>query len=158
MKSDTQFSLQFQDFVGKFIASLGRLAEKFGTCDPEADSGGVVAQPGQHIHWPEVVMGFCFASAVQIATLWSQLQSNFAPIFDVVSTAILLSFATIFVSKYIGSKFPRTALVLEQLGVLFAVTGFFITVTISFPKPLVITTWVVYVICLFIILVCNCFY
>ncbi|PON83625.1 hypothetical protein TorRG33x02_205820 [Trema orientale] len=159
MKSYKEFFLQFHGFLVKLVALLCWLAEKFGTCFPEADVGAVVAdQPGQHIHWPEVIMGFCFASALQIAALWSQLQSNFAPIFDAVSIAILLSFTSIFVSKYIASKFPRAALVLEQLGVLFAVTGFFIAVTISFPKPLVIATWVVYVTCLFVIIFCNIFY
>ncbi|PON53177.1 hypothetical protein PanWU01x14_204080 [Parasponia andersonii] len=159
MKSYKEFFLQFHDFLVKFVDLLCWLAEKLGTCFPEEDIGAVVAdQSGQHIHWPEVIMGFCFASALQMATLWSQLQSNFAPIFDAVSIAILLSFTSIFVSKYIASKFPRTALVLEHLGVLFAVTGFFVTVTISFPKPLVVTTWVVYVTCLFVIIFCNIFY
>lgn len=115
-------------------------------------------QAGGQIKWAEVMMGFCFASAIQIASLWSRTHSNVAPNFDILSITILLSFASIFVSKYIAAKFRRVSLFLEQLGIFFAVTNFFFTITISVSKSLVITTWVVYAICFIVIIVCNSFF
>ncbi|KAM6561894.1 hypothetical protein CsatB_021892 [Cannabis sativa] len=110
--------------------------------EPEAEANQQLRRPRPiERAWPETIMGFCFASALQIATLQSQLQSKLSPNLVLVSLAILFSFTSIFISKYIASKFPKTALVLEQLGVWFTITAFFVAITVSLTKPLVALTW-----------------
>ncbi|KAF4349211.1 hypothetical protein F8388_021779 [Cannabis sativa] len=122
--------------------------------EPEAEANQQLRRPRPiERAWPETIMGFCFASALQIATLQSQLQSKLSPNLVLVSLAILFSFTSIFISKYIASKFPKTALVLEQLGVWFTITAFFVAITVSLTKPLVALTWFVYIISLTIIIV-----
>ena len=88
---------------------------------------------------------FCLASAPAIALTYAQIHSKFSPIFHVVSFLFLLCFASFFVSKFMNSKFPVIARVLDQVGVFFGVTAFFTIITIPFPLCLQIITLFVYV-------------
>lgn len=91
---------------------------------------------------------WAWASALQMASIQSQLiQSNSPPksSFHALILAILFSFTSILLSKYTNnSKLPGVTPLLEQLGVFFAVTAFYIAITLSLPISLVIFTWILY--------------
>ncbi|PON61660.1 hypothetical protein PanWU01x14_143190 [Parasponia andersonii] len=110
--------------------------------------------------WSKIMVAFCVASAVQVASVSAQIESQLPPIFQFFSLAILFAVASFFVSEFIDSaRFPHTARVLERIGVFFAVTGVFIALTIPFPRELwlKVTIWVVYVISLAVVLVSSYF-
>jgi hypothetical protein len=88
----------------------------------------------------------CLASAPTLALTYAQLQPKYSPTFHVVSFEFLLCFASLFVSKFMNSKFPVIAQVLDIVGVFFGVTAFFTAITVPFPLYLQIITWVVYAI------------
>lgn len=111
----------------------------------------------RNMDWVKVMVAFCFSSAVDIAILSFQVHTHLPPLFFLVSLAILFAFTSFFVSKFVGSKFPRTAMVLERAGVFFVVTGFFIAITIPFPLCLRVVTWVVYAISFVFVIFCNYF-
>ena len=137
---------------------MGQLLEKLGVAKTEAEPDGSGAVGNKD--WTKIMVAFCVASAVQIAIVSAQSQYQLPPIFKFFSLAILFAFAFFFISKFIDStKFSQSARVLERVGIFFAVTGFFIALTIPFPKGLClkVTVWVVYVICLTFVVVCNCF-
>ena len=69
-----------------------------------------------HMEWAEIVIGFCLAWAIDIALLSLQVHSQLPAPFRLFSLAILLSFASIVVSKFINPKFLVTAQVLENAG------------------------------------------
>ena len=110
-----------------------------------------------HMEWAEIVIGFCLASAIDVALLSLQVHSQLPAPFHLFSLAILLSFASIVVSKFINSKFLLTAQVLEKCGVFFTVTVFFVAITIPFPFYPKFDSWTVYVISALSILICSCF-
>ena len=68
-----------------------------------------------HMQWAEIVIGFCLASAIDIALLSLQVHSQLPAPFHLFSLAILLSFASIVVSKFINPKFLVTAQALENV-------------------------------------------
>ncbi|KAK9278389.1 hypothetical protein L1049_027954 [Liquidambar formosana] len=90
----------------------------------------------QNLDWTKIILAFCFASAVDIAILSVQINSKLPLTFHLLSLAISFTFASIFVAKFTTAKYPVTALVLNQMGVLFAATAFFLAVTIPFPLSL----------------------
>ena len=68
-----------------------------------------------HMQWAEIVIGFCLASAIDIALPSLQVHSQLPAPFHLFSLAILLSFASIVVSKFINPKFLVTAQALENV-------------------------------------------
>lgn len=107
--------------------------------------------------WANIMVGLCLPSAIQIVVLSAQINSELPTIFHFVSFSFVLAFVSFFVGKFTGTRFPLTAQVLERVGMLFAVTGFFMAVTIPFPFWLKVTTWVLYVVSFAVVLLCNCY-
>ena len=70
-----------------------------------------------HMEWAEVVITFCLAWAIDIASLSVQVHSQLPVPFHSFSLAILLAFASTVVSKFINPKFFLTVQVLEKCGV-----------------------------------------
>ena len=101
-----------------------------------------------HMEWAEVVITFCLAWAIDIASLSVQVHSQLP---------VLLAFASTVVSKFINPKFFLTVQVLEKCGVFFTVTVFFIAIIIPFPFCLKFASWAVYVISALAILIWGCF-
>ena len=106
------------------------------------------------MEWAEIVIAVCWASAIDTALQSIQVQSKLPA---GLSLAILLAFASFFISKFIKSKFLVTAQVLEKFGVFFTTTMFFIAITIPFPFYLKFASWAVYTISVLSILICSCF-
>ncbi|KAJ0097259.1 hypothetical protein Patl1_27211 [Pistacia atlantica] len=76
----------------------------------------------QHnLGWAMMIIGFCLPSAVEIS-LQSLQTSQLPPIFQFFCLAIIFSLTLLFLSKFISSRFPKTAQVLEWFGVFIAVT------------------------------------
>jgi hypothetical protein len=101
----------------------------------------------------KIMVPFCLASQPAIALTYAQVHSKYSPMFHVLSFEFLLCFASFFVGKFMNSRFPVIARVLDRVGVFSAVTAFFTTTTIPFPLCLQIITWVVYAISFFAVLV-----
>ncbi|KAF7124641.1 hypothetical protein RHSIM_Rhsim12G0165400 [Rhododendron simsii] len=113
------------------------------------------AQQQQHqnnLDFPTLVVAFCLTGATEIAV---QNHTVHPLYFHSLCLMVVLAFASIFVAKYIASEQPNAAGVLNNLGVFFGVTAFFFAVTISFPLCLRIISWIIYVISLLAILICN---
>ncbi|KAJ4713274.1 putative GTPase IMAP family member 1 [Melia azedarach] len=106
------------------------------------------------IDWSMIMIGFCFPSAVEIALQSLQTKSELPPLFHLLCLAIIFSFTFLFLSKFMNSKFPVIARVLEGLGVLFAVTAIFVAITIPLPLSLKCVTWTLYAIFLIALIVC----
>ena len=104
---------------------------------------------------PLVIVGFCFTTAIEIALYSLQPDARLPATLHLVSFAILLSFASLLVSKYIHSNLPFPSKVMEHLGVLFATIAFFLAITLSFPLCLKLTSWSIFALSLLAILICN---
>ena len=98
--------------------------------DPAEDARNGGVNPAQaagleivhHMEWVEIVIAACWALAIDIA-LQSVQEQSLPAAFHLLSLAILLAFASFFVSKFIKSKFLVTAQVLEKFGVFFTATA-----------------------------------
>ena len=112
------------------------------------------AQP--NLNWSKLVIAFCFGSALDIAHQ-AQSQSHRLPstLYLLLCLSICVSFSCIFVAKFIGSRFSMSGRVLEHVGVLFAVTAFFLAITSPFPLSLKCTIWALYAVSLLAILISN---
>ncbi|KAF3437973.1 hypothetical protein FNV43_RR20729 [Rhamnella rubrinervis] len=89
----------------------------------------------QNLDWPTIMVGFCLASAFQIAVQTVQAQSDQPPsTFHFLSLVIFVAFAALFVAKSVSSKFPVAAQVLEGFGIFSVVTAFCFAITITYPK------------------------
>ena len=112
---------------------------------PQAQPNGLEAH--NHIRdLANIMVNSCLAWAPAMALTYAQLQSKYSPTFHVVSFEFLLCFASLFVSKFMNSKFPVIAQVLDLVGVFFGVTAFFTAITVPFPLYLQIITWLLYAI------------
>ncbi|KAF5940700.1 hypothetical protein HYC85_021867 [Camellia sinensis] len=60
------------------------------------------------------------------------------------------------VAKYIAANYPKPGRLLEHAGLLCGVTAFFVAITVSFPLCLKLISWMVYVLSLLVISICNC--
>ena len=123
-----------------------------------AEAAGLVVVHRHQIHmdWTEIMIGFCLASAIDIAVASVQAHAQLSATFHLLSLAILFAFACFFVSEFIKSKFLVTAQVLQKLGVFFTVTAFFMAITIPFPLYHKFATWAIYTISVFAIFICRC--
>jgi len=121
---------------------------------PTAGAQPLDLEVHNHIRdWAKIMVTFCLASAPAIALTYAQVHSKYSPIFHVLSFELLLCFASFFVSKFMKSKFPVKARVLNLVGVFFAVTAYFTAITIPLPLWLQIIAWLVYAISFVAVLV-----
>ncbi|KAH7858165.1 hypothetical protein Vadar_020774 [Vaccinium darrowii] len=104
--------------------------------------------------FPTLVLAFCLTSAVEIAI---QERSVNPLIFHLLCLMVVFAFASIFVAKYIAPKHPNAANKLDNVGVFFGFTAFFLAVTIPFPLCLQIISWITYGLSLLAILICHAY-
>ncbi|KAG6732371.1 hypothetical protein I3842_01G173700, partial [Carya illinoinensis] len=110
----------------------------------------------QHnLEWQDIIMSFCFTSAIAIALQSQQTHSNFPPSFYPLCFAMLLIFSSLFVAKFISSKFPTLARALELLAIFVAAAEFFLAVVIPLPLSLKFATWAIFGVSLLTIIICN---
>ncbi|ESR56179.1 hypothetical protein CICLE_v10024327mg, partial [Citrus x clementina] len=94
------------------------------------------------LQWQNIVIAFCFTSAIEIAVLFAQAKSFPLSIsFYLLSFVILIIFLSHFVAKAVGENFTVTSKFLEKLIVFLAATSFIIAITIPFPLWLKCTAW-----------------
>ncbi|KAL5784110.1 hypothetical protein ACOSQ2_006502 [Xanthoceras sorbifolium] len=107
------------------------------------------------LQWQNIVMEFCFLSALKIALLFEQKKSQLPLSFYLLSFAILLTFLSLFVANFIGPHFKNTAQVLEKIAVMLGATIVVFTITIPLPLSLKCIAWALYAIALFTVLICR---
>ncbi|KAJ0039515.1 hypothetical protein Pint_26560 [Pistacia integerrima] len=100
-----------------------------------------------------MIIGFCLPSAVEIS-LQSLQTSQLPPIFQFFCLAIIFSLTLLFLGKFISSRFPKTAQVLEWFGVFFAVMAIYLAITIPLPLWLKCVTWTLYAISFIAVTIC----
>ncbi|KAG5533533.1 hypothetical protein RHGRI_027650 [Rhododendron griersonianum] len=115
----------------------------------------VQQQQQKNLDFPILVVAFCLTSVVEIAIGSLENHTVYPLSFHLLRLMIVFAFASIFVAKYIAPKKPNAARLLESVGVFFGVTAFFLAVTISFPRCLMIISWIIYALSLLAILLCN---
>ncbi|KAG6732368.1 hypothetical protein I3842_01G173400 [Carya illinoinensis] len=108
-----------------------------------------------NLEWKDIIMSFCFTSAVAIALQSQQTHSKFPPSFYLLCFAMLLTFSALFVAKFISSKFPTAARALELLAVFVAAAAFFLAIAIPLPLPLKFATWAICAVSFLAIIICN---
>ncbi|KAK3183323.1 hypothetical protein Dsin_030609 [Dipteronia sinensis] len=127
--------------------------------DLEAQQQPVVVVEQNHsqfwLQWRNIAMAFCFTSALEIALLFAQTNSQLSVSFYILSLAILLTFLCLFVANFIGPHFTNTAQVLEKIAVLLVVTTVVFTIAIPLPLILKCVIWAFYAIALFAVLLCQ---
>lgn len=104
-----------------------------------------------------VIMAFCFTSVLEIALLSSAQptkQHQLPLIFDLLSLAILLTFSTLFTSKFIKSRNQIVVQFLEQLAIFFSVTVFFVGFRFICPSTSSLL-WAIYAVSLFTVWFSN---
>lgn len=125
-----------------------------------AEAAGLVVVH-HHIHnmdCADLMIGFCLSAALEMASLYTQIGTQLSATFHWLSLAIGFAFACFFVSQFIKSKsrFLATAQVLQKFGEFFAVTAFFMAITIPSPPYFKFATWTIYAISVLTIIICNC--
>ena len=148
-------------FYDQILKRVLQKLPQFGVSESEelGTESAAVQQSGLEIErWAKIIVSFCFASSIEIALVWAQLHSHLPPIFHFLSLFILFGFTSLVLSKFLNSKFPNMARVLEGASVFFVVTSFFVAISIPFPFYLKLTIWVVYAICLLLLVLYNRFY
>ncbi|PSR89069.1 hypothetical protein CEY00_Acc29263 [Actinidia chinensis var. chinensis] len=98
---------------------------------PPPDAAVPSAQHNRDFTKP--VVAFCLATAVETAIRSLQNSALYPVSFHLLYLFIVFAFASIVVSKYIAPKHPNGAPVLDNLGVFFGVTAFFVAITMAFP-------------------------
>ncbi|KAB1200668.1 hypothetical protein CJ030_MR0G006653 [Morella rubra] len=106
------------------------------TIDLESQRVPASSVARQDVEWQNIIMAFCFASALSIALQSLQIHSPLPLSCHLLSMAILLTFSALFVAKFVRSKFPTAARVLEQVAVFVAAGGFFLAIAIPLPLHL----------------------
>ena len=109
----------------------------------------------RNLEWQDLIMGFCFTSALGIALQSMQTPSQISPSVHLLSLAVV--FSALFVAKFISSKFPDQAQAVEKVAVFFMTTAFFHAIAIPLPLHLKFSTWAIYVVLLLVVFVCNFF-
>uniref|UniRef100_A0A7N2RBK6 Uncharacterized protein n=1 Tax=Quercus lobata TaxID=97700 RepID=A0A7N2RBK6_QUELO len=122
------------------------------TTDPEAPPvTTVVAKQDiepRNPQWQDIIMGFCFTSALQIALQYTKTPSQLPLSFHLLSLTVVLTFSALFVAKLISSKYPVSAQVVDEVAVFFVTTAFFLAITIPMPLCLKFLAWAIYVVLL----------
>ena len=109
----------------------------------------------KNIEWQNIVLMFCFTTAIGIAIQSSEMNSQFPPSFQWLSLANVLTFSALFVAKFVGKVSPTTVKVLEQGAILLAATIFFLATTISLTQHLKYVTWAIYVVTMIVVFICK---
>ncbi|KAH9783584.1 FAR1 domain-containing protein [Citrus sinensis] len=112
----------------------------------------------QVFEWQNVIMAFCFSSALQIAILSAETKKELSPSFCVLSFAIFLTFLFLFVSKLIAHKFAAASQALEKAAIVVAATTLVLATTIPYvanSAKLKYAAWALYAFSLLTIFVCN---
>ncbi|KAG2664501.1 hypothetical protein I3760_16G085100 [Carya illinoinensis] len=123
------------------------------------ESQAVVAQHALEVgnqnnrDWVTIIVAFDLSSAIGVALTSVQLHPNFSPTFKLFCFTVSLCFASCFVSHFINSEFPVIARVLYGVGIFFAVTAFFMAITIPFTDDLLLklTVWLLYAVSFLVI-------
>ncbi|KAG6736481.1 hypothetical protein POTOM_060745 [Populus tomentosa] len=106
--------------------------------------------------WQKVLISTCFASGLEIALHFHQITDSKLDSLHLVCILVAIPFSCLFVSHFINpTKFPRTSKVLGKVAVFLEATVFFITISIPFPPGVKWVTWIIYVISLLFIAICN---
>lgn len=109
----------------------------------------------KNIEWQNMVLMFCFTTAIGIAIQSTEMNSQFPPSFQWLSLANVLTFSALFVAKFVGKVSPTTVKVLEQGAILLAATIFFLATTISLTQHLKYVTWAIYVVTMIVVFICK---
>ena len=109
----------------------------------------------KNIEWQNIVLMFCFTTAIGIAIQSTEMNSQFPPSFQWLSLANVLTFSALFVAKFVGKVSPTTVKVLEQGAILLAATIFFLATTISLTQHLKYVTWAIYVVTMIVVFICK---
>ncbi|TXG72762.1 hypothetical protein EZV62_001341 [Acer yangbiense] len=143
-------------------SSSGQLSSSSSADDLEAQqpvTAPVVVVEQNHsqfwLQWRNIVMAFCFSSALEIALLFAQTKSQLPLSFYILSLAILLTFLCLFVANFIGPHFTNTAQLLEKIAALLVATTVVFTIAIPLPLILKCVIWVLYAVALFAVLLCQ---
>ena len=121
----------------------------------EAAGLAVVHHHILYMDWADLMIGFCLSVALEMASLSAQINTQLSADFHLLSLAILFAFACFFVSQFIKPKFLVTAQKLQKFGEFFAVTAFFIIITIPIPLYLKFATGAIYAISVLTIIICH---
>lgn len=116
----------------------------------------LVAAGHRHLDWAKIIVAFCLTSGIEITLQSSQSNSKLSPCFHFITLAISFAVASLFASRFIGSKYTAAAHVLYRTGVFFAATAFFLAITIPFPTSLKCTTWTLYTVSMIAVIISNC--
>lgn len=116
-------------------------------------SPSAAADP-HNLEWLMMMINFCLPLAVEIALQSSQTQCQLPPTFHFLCLAITFSFTFLFLGKFMSSIVPKMAQVLQWFGVFFAVTAFYLAITIPLPLWLKCVSWTLYGISLAAVMVC----
>ena len=158
-----EISLRFREFLLSILASMSQLippsshtppteSQPSQNTDPEAPPvTTVVAKQNiepRNPQWQDIIMGFCFTSALQIALQYTKTSSQLPLSFHLLSLTVVLTFSALFVAKLISSKYPVSAQVADEVAVFFVTTAFFLAITIPMPLCLKFLTWAIYVVLL----------
>ena len=109
----------------------------------------------KNIEWQNVVLMFCFTTAIGIAIQSTEMNSQFPPSFQWLSLANVLTFSALFVAKFVGKVSPTAVKVLELGAILLAATIFFLATTISLTQHLKYVTWAIYVVTMIVVFICK---
>lgn len=164
-------ALRFKNFLVSILTSISQLLPKSSNSPPtqsqpsqtmDLESPPVTPVPvvtrqnleRRNLQWQDIIMGFCFTSALEIALQSTQTASQLSPSFHWLSLAVVLTFSTLFVAKFMSSKYPVHAQVVEKVAVFFVTTAFFLAIAISLPPSFHIFIWTVYA----VLLLCGFIY
>ena len=106
----------------------------------------------KNIKWQNIVLTFCFTTAIGIAIQSTDKNSQFPPSFQWLSLANVLTFSALFVAKFVGKVSPTAAKVLEQAAILLAATIFFLATAASSTQHFKYVTWAIYVVTMIVVL------
>src|SRR5262249_55194156 len=110
------------------------------------------------VEMQKMLLNFCSTVAIQITIQYEQIaQSKGAHSFNLLTFAILFTFAALFVSQSIGKKRPKTSKALQKVGIIVAAASFVFTLTIPFPMGVKLATWAIFALIFLTIVTCNCF-
>ncbi|VVA23278.1 PREDICTED: T2 [Prunus dulcis] len=164
--SHQSLKASFHLLLQKIILIVSRLDN---LDDPEAPAPAAKPQPSattttaadRNLDWGKIVVVYCLSTGVAMALIHTQVDPSKLPLsFFFLGLAVLLAFACIMVSKFVQhSNCPRiTVHLFHFFGVFFAVTAFFISITIPFPLWFKCTASVIYVASGLVVIFCNYFY
>lgn len=102
--------------------------------------------------WEKMMLTFCLASAIAIATVSVQIETKLSLMFKFLSAALMACFAFIASAKLI--KHQRVSQILYCFGGFWFVTSFFIAIAIPYAFHFRILTFTIYLFFLSITLIC----